>query len=316
MRSYFYNCLEQSNSSAMARLISLSLMMLILANVVAEILASDSVIYSDLQMAFDGFELFSISVFSVEYLIRVWVCVENPKYWRPVTGRLRYMVSPMAIVDLVAVLPFFLGIFFEVDTRFLRVLRLFRIFKLSRHFRAMYVLLTVIKNEMATLVSAIFIMLVLVVLASSGMFMVEREAQPAAFGTIPRAMWWATITLSTVGYGDVIPVTVAGKILGVLITILGVGMAALPAGIIASGFTREVNKRRETYRALVQDALTDGVLDEAECAILKSYSLNMGISDDEAARLFKQEKRAISVNNSSMNADSCPYCGGSVTKIA
>ncbi len=316
MRSYLYNCLEQSNSSVVAKFVSLLLMLLIMANVVAVILASDHLVYTDLQTAFDGFELFSIIVFSVEYLVRVWVCVENPKYRRPVEGRLKYMVSPMAIIDLIAVLPFFLGIFFNFDTRFLRVLRLFRIFKLSRHFSAMSVLLTVIKNEMATLVSAIFIMLVLVVLASAGMFMVERDAQPAAFGTIPRAMWWATITLSTVGYGDVIPVTVAGKILGVFITILGVGMAALPAGIIASGFTREVNKRRETYRSLVHDALTDGVLDEVEYEILKNYSLDMGISDDEAARLLKQETSAIAANYSAANTDCCPYCGGSVAKAA
>ena len=169
---------------------------------------------------------------------------------------------------------------------------------------------------MATLVSAIFIMLVLIVLASAGMFMVERDAQPAAFGTIPRAMWWATITLSTVGYGDVIPVTVAGKILGVFITILGVGMAALPAGIIASGFTREVNKRRETYRSMVQDALTDGMLDDAESNVLKNYSLDMGISDEEAMRLLKQERSAITARNASSAPGCCPYCGSASAKVA
>lgn len=317
MRLYFYNFLEKSNSSAIARLVSLSLMLLIMCNVVAVILASDSVIYAELQLVFDRFELISITIFSVEYLTRVWVCVENPKYQAPVKGRLAYMISPMAIVDLVAVLPYFLGIFFNLDTRFLRVLRLFRIFKLSRHFSAMTVLLTVIKNELATLVSAIFIMLVLVVLASAGMFIVERDAQPAAFGTIPRAMWWATITLSTVGYGDVIPITVAGKILGVFITILGVGMAALPAGIIASGFTREVNRRRDAYRSMLHDALTDGVLDKSERRSLKNYSLDMGISDEEAMRLLKQARSAIAVNTSaSANSACCPYCGNSTVRVA
>lgn len=315
MRQYFYNFLEQSNSSAMARLVSLLLMMLIMCNVVAEILASDHAIYTELQLGFDRFELVSIIIFSIEYVARVWVSVENPLYSQPIKGRLKYMVSPMAIVDLIAVLPFYLGIIYNFDTRFLRILRLFRIFKLSRHFTAMSVLLTVIRNELATLVSAIFIMLVLIVLASSGMFMVERDAQPEAFGTIPRAMWWATITLSTVGYGDVIPVTVAGKILGIFITILGVGMAALPAGIIASGFTREVNKRRDTYRSMVQDALTDGVLDKAERKTLKNYSMDMGISDEEALRLLKQEKSAIALNTSVVSG-CCPYCGSSTAKVA
>ena len=311
MRQYFYNFLEQNNSSPMARLVNVLLMLLIMCNVVAVILASDRAIYSELQWVFDGFEFFSIIIFTTEYVIRVWVCPENPRYHSSLAGRLKYMVSPMAIIDLVAVLPFYLGMFFNIDTRFLRVLRLFRIFKLSRHFSAMAVLLTVIKNELATLVSAIFIMLVLVVLASAGMFMVERDVQPEVFGTIPRAMWWATITLTTVGYGDVIPITVAGKILGVIITILGVGMAALPAGIIASGFTREVNKRRDTYRTMVRDALVDGVLDNTERNILKNYSLNMGIGDDEAMNLLKQESGASSVT-STTRADCCPHCGGAV----
>ena len=318
MRQYFYDFLEQNNSSHMARLVNLLLMLLIMFNVVAVILASDRVIYTQLQVFFDGFELFSIIIFSMEYLFRVWVCVEDPRYQLPVKGRLKYMVSPMAIIDLVAVLPFYLGIFFNLDTRFLRVLRLFRIFKLSRHFSAMSVLLTVIRNEMATLVSAIFIMLVLVVLASAGMFMVERDVQPEAFGTIPRAMWWATITLSTVGYGDVIPVTIAGKIFGVFITILGVGMAALPAGIIASGFTREVNTRRETYRTMVRDALADGVLDKAECRSLRNYSLDMGIKDEEAMGLLKQESHAMPVNAVSTVTDPecCPHCGHPVARVA
>jgi len=318
MRRYLYYLLEQNSPSPLVRLVNLLLMLLIMTNVVAVILASDRAIYLELQGFFDKFELFSIIVFTMEYLVRTWICVENPRYRSAVTGRLKYMISPMAIVDLVAVLPFYLGIIFNIDTRFLRVLRLFRIFKLSRHFNAMSVLLTVIKNELATLVSAIFIMLVLVVLASAGMFLVERDVQPDTFGTIPRAMWWATITLTTVGYGDVIPITAAGKVLGIFITILGVGMAALPAGIIASGFTREVNKRRETYRTLVRDALTDGVLDHAERNLLKSYSIDMGIDEDEALQLLKQEASATPAKASapSMNPDCCPHCGKPVSKVA
>jgi voltage-gated potassium channel len=291
-------------------------MLLILFNVVSVILASDIVIYRSLKAVFDSFELFSVIIFSTEYLLRLWVCVEDKRYQSSIKGRMKYMISPMAIVDLVAVLPFYLGFLFNIDTRFLRVLRLFRIFKLSRHFSAMSVLLTVIRNELATLLSAIFIMLVLVVLASAGMFMVEREVQPDTFGTIPRAMWWATITLTTVGYGDVIPVTIGGKVLGVFITILGVGMAALPAGIIASGFTREVNKRRDTYRYMVRNALDDGVLDKAEHKILKNYSADMGISDEEAMRLLKQESCGVPANVASANnPDYCPHCGKSFDRL-
>ena len=129
-------------------------------------------------------------------------------------------------------------------------------------------------------------------------------------------MWWASITLTTVGYGDVVPVTVAGRIFGVFITILGVGMAALPAGIIASGFTRELNKRRDTYRTMVRDALSDGVLDNTERMVLDNYSQDMGIEDEEAMSLLKQESGAISgISVSSTNrSDCCPHCGKPVTK--
>lgn len=317
MRCYFYNILEHSNSSPLARLVNMLLMLLIMGNVIAVILASDRAIYLELQVFFDYFELLSIIVFTIEYILRAWISVEDPRYQSPVRGRLKYLASPMALVDLVAVLPFYLGMLFNIDTRLLRVLRLFRIFKLSRHFSAMSVLLTVIRKELPILISAIFIMLVLVVLASAGMFLVERNVQPDTFGTIPRAMWWATITLTTVGYGDVIPVTAAGKILGIFITILGVGMAALPAGILASGFNREVHKRREEYRTLVRDALADGELDTSEKKELERYSTNMGLDNDEALRLLNKETTARPSRSATMvEADYCPHCGKPVSRVA
>jgi voltage-gated potassium channel len=318
MRTTFYAILEQSSSNPLARLVNLLLMLLIMGNIIAVILATDREIYLELQSFFDNFELISITVFTMEYLLRAWTCVEDPRYQHAVAGRLKYLVSPMALVDLIAVLPFYLGIIFNIDARILRVLRLFRIFKLSRHFSAMSVLLTVIRTELPTLVSAIFIMLVLVVLASAGMFLVERDVQPQTFGTIPRAMWWATITLTTVGYGDVIPVTSAGKVLGIFITILGVGMAALPAGIIASGFNREVHRRRETYRTLVRNALSDGALDNIERNRLKNYSIDMGIDNDEAQHMLAEESSAITDRPASMtmNPDYCPHCGKPVSRVA
>jgi voltage-gated potassium channel len=293
-------------------------MLLIMSNVLAVILASDRGIYLELQSFFDNFELLSIAIFTMEYLFRAWTCVEDSRYQSPFSGRLKYLCSPMAIVDLIAVLPFYLGMIFNIDARILRVLRLFRIFKLSRHFSAMSVLLAVIRAELPTLVSAIFIMLVLVVLASAGMFLVERDVQPGTLGTIPRAMWWATITLTTVGYGDAVPVTAAGKALGIFITILGVGMAALPAGIIASGFNREAHKRRETYRALVRDALADGLLDSAKHRKLKHYSTDLGLDEEEALRMLVEESsvRPAQAGAADIKSDDCPYCGKSLSRVA
>ena len=131
-------------------------------------------------------------------------------------------------------------------------------------------------------------------------------------------MWWATITLTTVGYGDVIPITAAGKVLGIFITILGVGMAALSAGIIASGFNREVHRRRESYRTLVRDALSDGELDTAERKRLRSYSSDMGIDDEEAMHMLNRESKIMPARTASpmIDPDCCPHCGKPVSRVA
>ncbi len=200
---------------------------------------------------FYGFELLSIIVFSVEYLLRLWVAPLNPKYENPITGRLRYMVSPMALIDLVAILPFYLPLAVTVDLRLLRLLRLFRMFRLFKMTRYVESLRTfhrvfVAKKE-ERLITALMIFLLLV-FASSAMYFVENEAQPDKFPNIPETLWWGVVTLTTIGYGDVYPVTPVGKVIGGVIAFLGIGLFALPAGILASGFTEELRKRQERDR--------------------------------------------------------------------
>ena len=162
---------------------------------------------------FQGFEAFSIAVFTVEYVLRVWSAIEQtyPRYKHPLWGRLRYAASPMAVIDLLAVLPFYLSFLLPIDLRVLRVLRLVRMFKLTRYSPAMNLLLAALREEVQAIAAALFVLLLLLVLASSLAYLAEHEAQPAAFGTIPQAMWWAIVTLTTVGYGDVVPVTPLGK---------------------------------------------------------------------------------------------------------
>jgi voltage-gated potassium channel len=302
-RKGLYRLLEVGDTPA-GRLLNLFLMMVILLSVIAVILESVPAYRELYGPWFYRFEIFSIIVFTVEYVARIWVCIEAPAYkgWR---GRLRYAVTPMALVDLIAILPFYLGMFFDLDTRVLRALRLMRVFKLTRHSASMDLLLTVIRNEAATVASSLFVMLVIIVLAASGIYLIERDAQPQAFQSIPQAMWWAAVTLTTVGYGDVVPITVLGKIFGLVITIAGVGMVALPAGILASGFSQELVKRRAEFQLKVDRALTDGQISRDEMRELKAYAKQLGLGERESRMLIRRS------NNRSRTV--CPHCGKALT---
>ncbi|MFH1321274.1 MAG: ion transporter [Bacteroidota bacterium] len=220
--------------------------LLILANIVAVILETVPSLLAKYKYWFDAFELFSITVFSVEYILRLWVCVEDEQYKKHVTGRLKYIVSPMAIIDLLAIAPFYMPFVLTVDLRTLRILRLFRLFrlfKLTRYLRAMHIFSEVVRSKKEELVLTFMVVVALLLISSSVMYMVEHEAQPQAFSSIPETMWWAVITLTTVGYGDVYPITVAGKFIGAVIAILGVGLIAMPAAIIASGFVERIRRK-------------------------------------------------------------------------
>jgi voltage-gated potassium channel len=157
------------------------------------------------------------------------------------------MTTPLALVDLVAILPFYLPMLIRIDFRVLRVLRfvrLFRLLKMSRYLRSLRMFGTVVHEKKEELVIAIGMVLVILLFASSGMYALEHAAQPDAFASIPAAMWWGIATLTTVGYGDIYPITPLGKVLGSVIALLGVGLFALPAGILASGFNDVMQRRK------------------------------------------------------------------------
>jgi len=230
----------------LSRIVDYALVGLILLNVTAVVLESVDSIGGPLHGYFAAFEMASVAVFSVEFILRVWSTVEVPsgRYRHPVLGRLRYIVTPMALIDVAAILPFYLGVLLGLDLRFLRVLRLLRLLKLTRYSGAWDTLAAVVIGQRRTLTVAAFLMLIMLMLSASIMYLVEHEAQPVAFADIPSAIWWALVTLTTVGYGDVTPITPLGKVLGGFVTILGLGMYALPAGILASGFVQEFSKRQ------------------------------------------------------------------------
>ena len=228
---------------------------LILANVLAVVLGSVPDIADRYSQALYWFEVASVIVFAIEYLVRLWICVERSHI--PVRGalksRLRYIISPMALVDLAAIAPFFLSLI-GVDLRVLRIIRLIRLFKLVRYSPALVTLGRVIKNEQRALVAVMVVIMGLIVISGSIIFYLEHEAQPDTFGHIPQSMWWAIATLTTVGYGDVVPITDMGRFFGGLVMVFGLGMYALPIAIIASGFANEVGQRDFviTWHALVK----------------------------------------------------------------
>jgi voltage-gated potassium channel len=199
---------------------------------------------------FRVFEIFSVAAFSVEYALRVWSCVENPRYAAPLAGRLKFALSPMALVDLGSVLPFYVslaGLEAHLDARVMRVVRLLRIFrvaKLGRYSTALQTLARVARAKKEELAATLSLLVLLLIIASSLIYFAERERQPEQFSSIPAAMWWAIVTLATVGYGDVYPLTVAGKVIGGFIAVLGIGLFALPTGILGAGFMEDVQRRK------------------------------------------------------------------------
>ena len=189
--------------------------LLIVLNVAALILGTLDDVYQKAPLAFQWFEAASVIAFTVEYAARVWSCTSDPRYSDPLRGRLRFMVSPLAVVDAAAILPFYILLFQvsgPLDLRVLRVLRLVaRAARLARYSSGLRTLATAARGRSQELLTTVGLLAVLLVLASSLMYIAENNAQPEKFSSIPHAMWWSIITLTTVGYGDVAPVTTPGR---------------------------------------------------------------------------------------------------------
>ncbi len=217
---------------------------LILLNTVALILSTVKPIYLVAPQLFHYLEGVSVSIFLAEYLLRLWACTAEPQYSHPVYGRVRFALSPLLLIDLLAIVPFFLPLLGVDDLRFLRAVRLLaRAARLGRYFSGIRTLGKVIQSRGYELLTVVLVLTVMLVLASALMYFAEHLAQPEAFASIPEAMWWSIITLTTVGYGDVSPVTPLGKVMAGVIAIMGIGMFALPAGILGSGFLEEIQRR-------------------------------------------------------------------------
>ncbi|AQZ52233.1 ion transporter [Martelella mediterranea] len=236
-------------------------------------------------------DLWITVIFTIEYATRLWAAAEAYPELPAWKARLKWAISPMALIDLVAILPFWLAFVVPIDFRLLRLLRLLRIYKLARYSPALTALFAVIREEAGTLFAALIILAILLVFAASGAWLVEREVQPEAFGSIPSAMWWALVTLTTVGYGDVVPHTVIGRLFGGLITLLGVGMAALPAGIIATGLAQHLHERRNRLCDEFREVLQDGRLDLADGRRVEALRRELGISRTAVRSIYEEVQR-------------------------
>ena len=230
IRHRTYELLEpdETGNDPLSRGLDVALMTLILLNVVAVVLSTVHSIRSAVPNFFTLFDRISVLIFAVEYVLRAWCCVENPRYARPIVGRLRYLVTPLALVDLVAIVPLFLpmvGADFK-SVRALRLLRMLRVFKFSRYSRGVHVMLEVLKKRKEELVAALGMLVTLLIVASTVVYYAEREAQPQEFSSIPVSMWWGIATLTTVGYGDIAPVTMLGRIFGSLVAVGGLLLVA------------------------------------------------------------------------------------------
>ncbi len=293
------------------RLLNWALLTLIILNVIAITLESVKSLEQQYHDFFLYFEIFSVMVFTLEYIARVWSCIDlhEHKDHRPLMGRLRYIFSPMALIDLIAILPFFLGLYMAMDLRFLRVLRLLRLFKLTRYSPALSALLDVIHKESGALISALVVLMMMLIISASGIHLLEGDIQPEAFGSIPDAMWWAMITLTTVGYGDIVPVTPFGKLFGGVIGLIGVGMVALPAAILASGFAQNLNQRRKRYDRFLKHILKDGRIDQKERWEMEELRKELGLEPEEALDLLDQMIRKVHKTREL----ECPHCGKPLT---
>ncbi len=237
---------EPGPADRAGRAVRVFLVWLIALNVLAVILDSIASVAAKWARPLRVFEIASVAIFTVEYVSRVWVAAERAEYGRFVLGRLRYLLTPLAILDLLAILPFYLPLIIPFDLRYLRMLRMLRMAKLGRYSRSLRILRDVFADRKNELLAAASLLVAVIVMASGLMYAVEHEAQPTVFTSIPATMWWAVATLSTMGI-DMRPVTPIGKLLASLIAVCGILLFALPAGIISSGFVEkymEARKRR------------------------------------------------------------------------
>lgn len=245
-RHAVYELLEEGTvGHRAAALIGAFIVAVVAASLVATTFESVPALKAEYGRLFDVIERIALAVLTVEFVLRLWVAVEHPFYRHlpPFRARLRYLASADGLIDLIAVVPFWLALVFPGELQMLAILRVLRFLKLGRYSPAMRSLLAAVYEERRALFGCFIILIGSALIAATAMHLLEAQAQPDKFGTIPDSMWWAIVTLGTIGYGDVVPITTAGRVVASVTIFFGLIMVALPLGIIANAFANDVHRR-------------------------------------------------------------------------
>ncbi len=271
---------------------------LILLNLIAVSLESVPSLSNSYSEIFLYFEIFSVIIFSIEYLARIWAssAKKDTVYTTTLGKRFSYIFSFTGIIDFLAIVPSILALFIvSVDLRWLRVLRLLRLLKISHYSTALEDLWSAISHERSSFVAALYLFAIALFFSSAMMYVAEHNAQPEKFRSIPETMWWSLITLTTVGYGDVSPLTPAGKVIGAITAIMGVCVVALLTGIVANAFANQVARRKAILEAEVANALLDGEISDEEEEKIEALRKRFDLSEDHVSAIievFKDNKKS------------------------
>lgn len=246
VRHRMYELLHAPNLDTRGpRVVRMGIAILISLSIASVILESEPSLEASYGRVFYMLEIVTVLLFSIEYLLRLWSIVDDPKYAHPILGRLRYMVTPFALLDLFAVLPFYLPLLIPFDLRFIRVFRLIRIFrvlKMGKYSRSLALLTRVFKAKKEEIAATFFVLLIILIFSGILMYYIEHQAQPQKFSSIPVSLWWAATTLSKVP-GDMWPVTPLGKGFAILTAFCGIGVFAVPSAIFVSGLLEEIQHK-------------------------------------------------------------------------
>ena len=283
---------ETPDSGKLHEIFEFIIVIWVLISVASVILESVDSINYYFHVEFIIIDTIAVAIFSTELLMRIYSCTEDPKYQHWLAGRINFSRQLSSLIDIVAIAPFFLESLLDhlFDLRFLRVFRLMRLFKLGRHSAATKSLFYVIQREWPVMKAAIFIMLMLVMLAACLGYLFEHEAQPDKFENIPQSIYWAVITLASVGYGDISPVTPAGRTITIILALLGIGIFAIPAAILASAFSDQLRIERETMKQELYEMLGDGKISAEERIIIDAEAKRLHLSKAEVDRLLEKAK--------------------------
>jgi voltage-gated potassium channel len=245
LRNRVHVVLDGGGTDATTRFVHRLLIGLVLLSVMAVILESVPDYDRRFGQIFDVIEYVAVAGFTIEYLLRVWSAPDYTPYSdkSPTGARLAFVVSGSAIIDLLTILPFYLSLVMRTDLRVMVLLRLLRFFKLARYSAGIRTLVAVMEAERKALVATSILLFGAVLFSATAIHIAERAAQPESFGSIPAAMWWAIVTITTVGYGDVTPITLAGRIIASMTMVTGYVMLGLPVGIVATAFAEEIHRR-------------------------------------------------------------------------